>query len=244
MNSSCTLPYLNEDDNVGSTVDDAIFFGNDKCSSFGGSEHCAYLGGIFDRSSSFDLDIETDSEVPFARNSIAVQRTLSHNYMMAKSYEEKENDSDTIRDDIMFIHHKTSILRRASHMSIQQQQEYHMVASYHAQMEEVRRNPMNDKISIWDEAKYFLQSENESPDDIGMGATGNHNHAPAPQSEFHNVTASMKSLSAVQQYCDANRSDQQKAVAAVSSGARSFVVGPDGDAIQQARIPPDRKSVV
>jgi hypothetical protein len=232
MNSSRNNMNFNDDDNIDSTIGNAIFFGNDESSSLGGSSNGAYLDGIFDRSTSFDVELESDPKLSLTRKSSALQRTLSQSTMLVESNEEKENDADTIRDDIMFVRHKASILQRASHILLQQQRDYHKVASYHACIEETRRNPVNAKISIWDEARYFLQSENDSPDEIGMGAANHETIPSATQSEFHSVTASMKSLSAVQQYCVANRSDQTQSVAAVSSAAKPLIAEPDSNDVQ------------
>ena len=244
----------NEDNNVNSIIDNTIFFGNDANSSFGGSDPDAFnLGSIFDRSTSFDVEVDNNSKLvlPPTLNPISLvhlERTLSHTTSLVESNEEKENDfgsgGDTIRDDILYVRHKASILQRASHILLQGQRDYHKVASYNACIEEeTRMIPMNShKISIWDEAKYFLQSENDAPDDMGIviTTTNQENNTiglSAGTSDFHNVTSSMKSLSAVQQYCVANRNDAppKLAVAVVASRAARPFIGPVGDTIHHIR---------
>lgn len=223
---------LNDDDNVDAAMDNTKFFSNDESSSLSmgsGSDPCAYLAGLFDRSSSFDVDVEKASTLPLSRcNTNLLERARSLSTVRTGSSDEKENDtSDTIRDEILYVRQKASILHRASHILLQQQRDYHKVASYQAYVkeeEERRRNSTNQKLSIWDEAKYFLQCENESPDEIEMMAVDSETipSTTSPLSDFHTVTASMKSLSAVKQYCQDNRSIPPQPV--VSSRSRPSIV--------------------
>jgi hypothetical protein len=138
----------------------------------------------------------------------------------------------------MYVRHKASILQRASYILLQQQRDYHKVASYNACVEETRRNPMDNTVSIWDEAKHFLQTENDSPDEINapQGVTSSVTtnqvsiHSGDVRPEFHDVTSSMKSLSAVHQFCVSNRLEQPKPAASTTSPKVQPFVGPASDA--------------
>ena len=215
--------HLNGDDNENDDgFGNSIFFGIDVGLSLTGSDQEQYtgLGGNFDQSISSNLDVLNDRNQPLlSRDSIPMNRTSSSCTAFAvPSNEEKENDyCDTIRDDILYVRHKASILQRASHILLQQQRDYHKVASYYACIDEARRAPTTNTISIWDEAKLFLQTENDSLEEINPPqvatsfVTTNQESIPTGgRPDFQDVTNSMKSLNAVHQYCISNRSDQPR----------------------------------
>ena len=131
-----------------------------------------------------------------------------------RNEEEKENqdssdDSDTIRDEISYVRHKACILQRASHILLQPQRDYPALASFHACLQETKQRSdhhpslVMNQMTIWDEARYFLQNENDAPEDITCQSPV----TPPENEPFPDwtVTSSMKSLSAVQQYFVAHR---------------------------------------
>jgi hypothetical protein len=216
--------YLEGDDDG---VESTIFFGINGGMSFGESdqEHYDGLDALLDQSTSPHLEVSSDQKQQLSRDSIPLNRTSSCMTFALQSSEEKENDCcDTIRDDILYVRRKASILQRASYILLQQHRDYHKVACYNACIDEARRTPMNNKISIWDEAKHFLQTENDSPDEI---------HASQVATSFvttNEVTSSMKSISAVHQYCISNRLEQSRTPPPTASPNAGQFVGPVNDA--------------
>ncbi len=220
---SPTRPYKSPSDD-GDTFDNTIFF-HGASSSFAESD-MMLLGDSFDPTSNGIGLIHggDDDNAPSQQYSPAHPQstTPSHHTsttvatLPPRNEEEKENqdsadDSDTIRDEILYVRHKASILQRASHILLQSQRDYPSLASFHACLQETKQlldhpSLVMNQMTIWDEARYFLESENDAPEEITCKSP----ETPPPPEDgpFPDLTVSdsMKSLSAVQQYYVAHRS--------------------------------------
>jgi hypothetical protein len=100
---------------------------------------------------------------------------------------------DHIQDEIAFVSAKAKILQRASYILLKREEYQSLTALDEENRMTAQQMTDPDSVSIWDEAKEFLRSDEENTNDNKNGI------AASTTTSLMNVSATLKSLSAVHQ---------------------------------------------